>query len=214
MRSANLIPAYRLAARQRHRRVKVWTSAGIAYMLVLLGIYATCCGLWGHGLGTVTGDQEATSARMQEVSRRIRAAHSELEALDQRVKAGQAVENQPDWSVLLAVLPESAGGDIVLAQCELMPDRPAATAGAGPVFNPRSLTGGEIKCERDTAATYSLRIVGFGQTIAAVLRFAQELERMELFDQVRLVRTNGEPFLSGTATRFQIECSLTVLGPR
>jgi Tfp pilus assembly protein PilN len=199
MRSANLIPAYRLAARQRHRRIRVWMSAGIAYLLVLLGIYAACYGLWGHGLGTVTGDQETTSARMQEVSRRIRAAQSELEALDQRLKAGQAVENQPDWSVLLAVLPESTRGDIVLTQCELMPDRPAATAAVPSATNNSS---------RDAAAAYSLRIAGFGQTIAAVLRFAQELERMGLFDQVRLVRTNGEPFLSGTATRFQIECTL------
>lgn len=199
MSSANLIPAYRLAARQRHCRIRVWMSAGIAYLLVVLGVYAACYGLWGRGLSTVTGEQETTTARMQEVSRRIRAAHGELEALNQKLEAIQAVESQPDWSMLLAVLPESTRGDIVLTQCELAPDRPAATAAVPSAPN---------NVPRDAAAAYSLRIAGFGQTIAAVLRLARELEQMGLFDHVRLVRTNGEPFLSGTATRFQIECTL------
>jgi hypothetical protein len=59
------------------------------------------------------------------------------------------------------------------------------------------------------ATAFALTIGGCGRTVADVLKFAEGLERAGLFDQIRLVKTDTQPLLAGTAVGFEMECSLT-----
>jgi hypothetical protein len=59
------------------------------------------------------------------------------------------------------------------------------------------------------ATAFALKISGCGRTVADVLKFAEGLERAGLFDQIRLVKTDTQPLLAGTAVGFEMECSLT-----
>jgi Tfp pilus assembly protein PilN len=190
MKSRNLIPVYRLAARARRRRLRRWTIAIAVYATVVLGVYSGCRVFWGGDQTALAADLERTADRMTQTSRAVRTLQKELEMQGQALRANEAIGNQPDWSLLLATLPVKLGDDMVLRRCEVKP------AGAE--------TGAALPSE--LSESYVLRIAGYGRGMTSVLAFVQGLEALGLFDQVRLTRTGSEPFLSGTAISFQVEC--------
>jgi hypothetical protein len=49
---------------------------------------------------------------------------------------------------------------------------------------------------------------GYGKTQSAVSRFALRMDRMDLFNQVRLLRTDREQLGNGTAVAFHMKCRL------
>jgi hypothetical protein len=140
-------------------------------------------------------EEDRTTATIQSADRAIRMLQGELATQEATLKANQALEGQPDWSCLLSLLARSLGDGAVVKRCELRPRPPA-----GPV-TPASASQKE-------GDAYALRVSGVGRTVADVLQFAGELERSGLFDQIRLVKTDTEPFLSTTATSFEMEGSL------
>jgi hypothetical protein len=151
-------------------------------------------------------DPDASAAGLRETALRIEKAHQaiedaqrELATAERTLKANRAVGNQPDWSLLLALLARNLGDQVVLSQCELKPDVPgeAAVGAAGASDQPRPARGGFI-----------LKLAGYGETQPDVSRFVLNLERAGLFDQVRLVRTSSRAFLSASAIAFELECGL------
>ena len=191
MSGRNLIPAYRRAAKARGRRLRGWLIAGAAYAAILLGAYAVCRMTWGGNRMRLALEREKIDTRMQQVSRTIRAMQRDLESQNQTLSALHAIEDQPDWSLLLALLPARLTDDVFLRRCEIRP--------VGPVPADARAAAGEA---------YLLKISGYGRTMADVLAFVQALEGMGLFDQVRLVHTSSEPLLAGAAISFQVECAM------
>ncbi|MBM4018484.1 MAG: hypothetical protein FJ288_09195 [Planctomycetes bacterium] len=198
MTSTNFIPSYRIAARQRRVRLKWWVTVIAASLVLELAGIVCGYGLWCSGQIVLANEQAKTAATIQSADRAIRMLQSELAAQEATLKASQAIRSQPDWSVLLALLAGNLGDGAVLKRCELKPLRAGA---AGPVTAAASAAPA-------AAEAYSLKITGYGQTVADVLQFAQGLENAALFDQIRLVKTDPEPLLAGTAIAFELECSL------
>jgi len=192
MNDANLIPKHRLYARRRRRRLNLWATGGTAYLVLLLGAYASCYALWGGGGDAATIEQERAKARIQQTKQLIAAAQSELAAGERTLEANRALQSHPDWSLLLLLPARSMDDDVILSHCELKPDNPP----------------GDRPSPEDGAGGFRLDISGYGKTVTAVSRLALKLERTELFDQVRLLKTKRQPLLSGSATCFQIECFL------
>jgi hypothetical protein len=193
MNNVNFIPSYRRAAEQRRRRLTQWIILGIAYGVFLATAIASGYAVWGGGGAALAEELENIRTQMKVTNSEIAAMRGELEAKGKTLRAEQIVVSQPDWSLLLALLARSLSDGAVLTQCDLKPEVPAgaATVAAQPV-----------------PASFSLRLSGYGKALSPVLQFAQELERAGLFDQIRLVKTDPEPFMSGTAIRFQMECTM------
>jgi hypothetical protein len=189
MKSRNLIPAYRLTARARGRRLRAWILGGSVYAALLIGVYLGSRATWGGNREALAAEREKIDVRMQQTSRTVRSLQHELDTVNLQLHATQAIEDQPDWSLLLAMLPARLTDDVFLRRCEIKPvvAEGAATAGR-------------------TDSAYVLRLAGYGRTMTSVLAFVQGLESIGLFDQVRLTRTNSEPLLAGTAISFQAEC--------
>ena len=195
MKSVNFMPAYRIVARQRRRRMRWWAVGIVVTLLAELGGIACGYGLWCGGRMVLAKEEDRTTATIQSADRAIRMLQGELATQEATLKANQALEGQPDWSCLLSLLARSLGDGAVVKRCELKPRPPA-----GPVT-----AASALQKEGDA---YALRVSGVGRTVADVLQFAGELERSGLFDQIRLVKTDIEPFLSTTATSFEMEGSL------
>lgn len=206
VKNANFIPSYRFAARKRRRRLNAWVTGSIAYMTVLLALYAGSHALWSGAGGALADEQAQTNARIQRAGQDIRAAQGELAAQEVMLKAIQSVQKQPDWSILLALVPTALGDEVFLTRCEVRPENPAGYAAAPAAAAPPAAA------KPGAGATFRLKMSGYGRTMAAVLRFAQELERLDLFDQVQLVKTTPETLRSGGAISFQIECALGAKG--
>ncbi len=119
----------------------------------------------------------------------------------------QAVNGQPDWSMLLASVARLRGDDVVLKSCgldaaaETIREKPPEKVAdkTTPVASPAPMT---------LPARAIVRLQGYGRSQAAVGQFVLRLEQTGLFDDVLLVKTNREPFLDDHAMSFQLECQL------
>ncbi len=220
MQSVNFIPARRIAAKQRRRRMNRWAVTVSVYAMLLIGAYACSYALWGGGHAAMADEERKTSLRIEQAKRAISTLQGELTAEEATLKANQALADQPDWSVLLVLVARSLGDEVVLNRCDLGPGQALETAAAGspapgsrpsvpPTAGPPA-AGPPSPVPREAAAPgpFVLAVAGYGKTMTAVSQFVLALERLGLFDQVRLIKTNREPFLSTQAVAFQIECSL------
>ncbi len=199
MKSANFIPAYRLDRRQRRRRLLGWSGGGLAYGAALAAAYLLSQAAWGEGHAAKESELGKTEACISERSQAIKAAERQLAAAELTLKANRAVGDRPDWSLLLALLAGSLDDKVVLSQCELRPISRGreATAKPGPAVEPAGQEG-----------LFLLRLAGLGWTQAAVSDFVLRLERLGLFEQVKLIRTSRRRFLSNSAVSFELECPL------
>jgi hypothetical protein len=203
MNGRNLIPAYRRAAKARGRRLRAWFVLGAAYAAIVLGGYVVAHMTWGGNQAALAREREKIDTRMQQVTRTVRSMQHDLDAQNELLRATLAIGDQPDWSLLLALLPSRLTDDVFLRRCEIRPAGPETGGATGAATTTASAEPGDA---------YVLKISGYGRTMTDVLGFVQALEGVGLFDQVRLVRTNSEPLLAGTAIGFQLECLMTASG--
>ena len=123
-----------------------------------------------------------------------------------RLTSGRAVGEQPDWSLLLAMLSSALGDETVLRSIRLQAPPEAAPGAAGSSGKP-----GRADAAR-TLQPISLEVTGLGRTQQVVSEFVLRLEHTPLFETVRLVDTRREPFLNDHAVVFRIECVLEAGG--
>ena len=116
--------------------------------------------------------------------------------------ANRAVGEQPDWSALLRLISASLGEDLVLTRCRLGPE---GHLGRGLRKRPAPVRPSVGKRRR-----FALELSGLGRSQKAITRFLLRLEKARLFEQVSLLRTAREPFLTGSAIRFDVRC---LMGP-
>jgi hypothetical protein len=158
----------------------------------------------------VDGDSAAIAdelARAKAVLARETSARAGLDAriagAEAKVALAKFIGRHPDWSVLLDLLARERGPDIVLSRLALQPaDRPfegepgarGASAPAAPV------TG--------AAPGYVVRLAGQARTPAAATKFTLRLEKLGIFDSVRLVDTRPANVPGRDYVAFQIQCSI------
>jgi Tfp pilus assembly protein PilN len=187
----NLIPQSLRQARRHRRLVVGWTIGGGVYALALVlgcvvarSLYVADC----HALDQQMGDMVHRIATADQNSRSLKAQLVELQAQSQ---TAHAISDQPDWSMLLNVLANTMDDNLVLRDVKIFPATNSKTVVADALNGP-----GE----------YSLTIRGLGQSSADVSRFVSHLEESKFFDEVKLSRTGREPFLTGMAVSFDLEC--------
>jgi len=188
MRSINLIPSSRQAARRRRRQVG-WCAAGcVAYGLAAAAAGAVAVVVWGGRDVAVTGELSSVQQDIQKSNQSLAQANAALARARTVLGATRQMCERPDWGQLPALLAQEGSDRVMLRTCELSPAGPA-TAGV-------------------PAGPFVLLAAGVARTPADAQQYAIRLQKTGLFDRVTLVDTHREPFAGLEAAAFRIECAL------
>lgn len=198
MKCVNLIPSHRRDAQARTSRLRAWSFCGGAYALLLILACALSYAIWGGDQAAVAAQSERALRQVDEAQRVVAKLQPELNEAQARLGMIRLIDDQPDWSVLLRLLAKSSTDEVVLSQCRL--DVSAESA------KPR---GAALPTTKPDSATHVLTVTGYGVSQAAVSHFVLRLEEAKLFDQVNLIKTSREPYASGEAFAFRVECPLS-----
>jgi hypothetical protein len=199
MKSVNLIPAPRRDAKRRRRQRRACTAVCGAYAIVLAGAVGFTQLGWrtgGHSLGERLS---ATDAAIQRLEHQTAEARSELSAARATVEANRIVAEQPDWSILLALLAKTTGKDVVLKTITIAPPTTLAT----PASN--AANGGAVASK--STPEFALEVSGVGRTPLAVSQHVLRLEQTGLFSKVALLDTGREAFLNENSVAFRLQCT-------
>ncbi len=191
--AVNLIPAHRLEARHRRRRLHAWTIAILAWAGVLAALWL---GAW---IG-LTGPDRALARQIHQAQQQMRDQEAAIAALEPELvdaeaslAAGRRVGDEPDWALLLSLVAHWLDDKAVLTRARLAP--------VDDIADPND----ELEQRQ-----YRLDLAGLAATQAEVSRLVLRLEQAPVFDEVKLVHTQREPFLDDRhAVGFRIECTLT-----
>ena len=187
----NLVPAPRRIARQRNVRVRRWVIACAAWAVALVLGYAAYRASWDPGPADLPNRIAEQHARAQQLQTAMHTHATQLADTTRLLRANAAVEAQPDWSALLAMIADALGDQVVLTGCNLAPmpapDAPREQAMLAPIG-------------------YRVRLRGFGRTQTDVSQFSLRLESLDLFAAVRVLQTRREPFGAGHAVAFEFDC--------
>ena len=191
IRGVNLLPAKRKLARQCRRYRLRWTAGLAVYATVMAGVW-----LVSHQLGT--GPEAALADEVYTVRRQIADAEQNLAQVTPRLAqakqtlaANRSVALRPNWSLLLDLLADLLDDQTMLRGVELRP-----------------LASGSTAATHDDTTAYRLRIRGVAESQTAVMAYVLRLEATGLFDHVKPVGTQPEPFRDQRLIGFEIECHL------
>lgn len=216
MTAINLIPMHRLQARQRQGRIRAWAIGGAVYAVLLVGATAACQMIWGQTDREVADELRDLETQVTQTRSQIAAMKPELMEAGAQWEASRAVAVQPDWSVVLALLGEIRGKNVVLERCALKPVKEAAAKakdktvgkfGAATKPTPEG-TMTAPAADRRKPMNFTLEIGGLGREQTDVSQFVLKLERTGLFGTVKLLETARYPFGDGQAVSFRIRCSI------
>jgi len=202
----NLIPRARRQQTRRRVHQRRWIKASAGYglfigiaLVVARLVSATDAGAIDQRIASANATITTDRASVVGLRRQLREAATLL-------KAQYAVQGQPDWGVLLALLAEAAGDDVVLRECRLQ----HLTGGLGSGANPRGAVSGS-RVETGIPPTY-LELGGLGRSQGTVTQFVLRMDEIRLFKKVKLQDTRREPFGDGHAIAFRVVCLLDTAG--
>jgi hypothetical protein len=187
-------------------RLRHWLAVGGAFVGMLVLVCITCDITWGVGTEPLAAEINHVTDRIATSGKAIVGLREQLTASRRKLNAFRGVGRQPDWSVMLKLVADGLGNEVVLKSCELneMAISPE-TASSGSAKSKISLTS---VSEDDKQIVFVLDVAGFGRSQTAVSQFVLRMERLGMFDNVRLVSTIREPFLNAKAVAFRLKCRL------
>lgn len=194
MISINLMPARRQEERMKCAYIQRWIAGGVAYCFVVLIV---CVAV---RLTAVTPnrdreyDLDEARQSVHSLNVAIQAIEAELEQGQSMLAATQDLANNPDWGLLLGFVGKLVSGDLVLREYQL---EDAVQAG---VINPAADVQGR------PGGSFQFVVKGWGRTQAAVTDFTLKLERIGLFENVKLLDSNLQPVGSSSAVSFTVQC--------
>ena len=218
MNSVNLIPAPRLVARKRRVHLRRCATVCCAWAVASAVAAFAAHAMWRQADDSRADERLSTvSDDIARTERAISVAKTQLAAAQSTLRANQAIANQPDWSILLAVLARGIGDDVVLRSCHVHPAGGAGSRRSGGAA--RAVVAPAATANSGSAATaaagaseepvpFVLEANGIARTLAGAHRFVGDLEKTGLFARVTLLDTTREPFLTEGAIAFRLECSL------
>ncbi len=205
------MPAWRIERRSRLNRMRTWATVLGIYGVLLGGAYAACLAFGADDGKVVLEQMRQSTARFGKAGKEIRGLRASLTEASRRIAASRALAQNPDWSLLLAMVARDLSDDVVLERCSLAP------VDAGAEEKPSAPPSGAARAEALGAREvlyqrYLLDLSGFAQTQTGVSQFVLRLENSRLFESVRLIKTQKRQFMDGQAVSFRIECALSGKG--
>lgn len=201
MQQLNLIPLPRRRLKRSRRHLGV-SAAICAAFLALSAAYVGAAAMLVDSNPSLNDDLAEARASIERGGKKLSALTAEASAARSRLLAATVIREQPDWSMLLALLGEKTGDDVVLRACRVKPID-AAPAKTAPGKAPAKPVAAALESK------FIVELGGLGRNQMAVSHFVLRLEQSGLFDRVTLMDTNREAFLSGEASGFRVECALS-----
>ncbi|MCP4379489.1 MAG: PilN domain-containing protein [bacterium] len=202
MKCFDLMPEPRRQAKACRARIHQWLVVGVAYVVMLVTICVVCHRTWGIGPDPLTKEISQTTDSIRKYGKTIVVLQKQLVSSRWKLDTFKGVGQQPDWSVVLTLLADGLGNEVVLSGCELDEIRIPLDSDASGNQQP---TSGALEDKKQKMA-FVLSVSGFGRSQTAVSQFVLRMERSGLFDNVRLVSTVREPFLNAKAVAFRLKC--------
>lgn len=207
--SINLVPVPRQIDRMRRSRIKTWLIAGSAYSVLLVVLFAVFQVMTGTAFQSVDKELHEVNAELASTGKNIQAIQPQLVNSKSTLQASRAVGNQPDWSVLVALLASRLNERVVLSHMGLSPAVVIADQPSVPRVVRR---GSTVKPAQDEGAKapqqFNLDVRGMAKSQAALSTFVLKLEQANLFAKVILQDAQRVGFVEGEAIQFQIQCTL------
>jgi hypothetical protein len=199
MARVNLIPANRLAAKRVRRRLRVWAVSLIGYAGVVISACIAAHLIWGTGHAALARDLDAARQATKRSNETVANLRREVAKAQDTQRTIQVVTDHPDWSLLIAALAKHLGDQAVLRETRLSPIVASAAA----------VTPVKLNTPAAPARTrYRLDLRGLARSQTAVSEFVAALEAAGVFDEVKIVRTGREAYLTSMAVSFDLECML------
>ncbi len=205
MRDVNLIPVERRAHKRKMRRLSVWAAVCGVYISGVTFLLSVAYFSWGRDTGDMAERLRLTTDRIKEYHSTILDIRKEMAQAKTELYTIHTIQQQPNWSKLLWLIGEALGEEIVLNKCQLttlVGDREDVVKRVH--LEPTVSTLSSYFADR----RYTLTLSGYSQTQSAVPLFVLRLERLGLFESVRLEKSRRQGFLDGLTTAFHIECIL------
>jgi hypothetical protein len=204
MSAINLLPPKYREKRRMGMIRKRWIITGGCYVLLL-----AAGGLAARGFDTIDDNSVRTQiakmgAQATQAEARQKTIMTELTRLSADRQLRELVNSPVDYAILLAGLGKCVHEDAILTglRWEVMPAAAPDRVMAGP--------GEKTKLADPFAGPVRLKVemTGLVQEQPAIGRLVRRIHDSGLFDQVRLVKSSREGFLSSNAFSFQIECEI------
>ena len=184
MPNVNLIPIERQAQLQQRQHLRRWMVIGAIWGGLVLSACVGAQLAWGVNDAAIAEELSQTDKHTAEMNQKLNDTRRQLAEAETLRQTAMSLSDQPDWSILLAILGGSVGDDLVLREIHLKPDANAVVK------------------------QYSLQMIGISKTQESVSQFVLKLQSSGLFDEVKLLRTGREPVLETSAVTFEISCAM------
>lgn len=201
---ADLIPMPIRVARRRGARVRTWASICGTYVCILVCAYGAVAAAIDSD---PSGIADRLALRVRENGKQqaqVKETTAELQSAQRVLDANHAVGDQPDWSILLAMVSLKTEDRVVLRAFQITPQNAPATA---------EPPGGRDAQPNDSGR-FLVKIKGFARTQSEVAAFVLRLEGEGVFDKVELLESKREAFGSGEAIGFALNCAVGGGGAR
>jgi Tfp pilus assembly protein PilN len=169
MIAVNFLPKARLLAAQRRRRTRTWVFICVGYGLVLASAWAAAA--------TRHAPTESADAELAALQSKLDSREADLAALrksaavvTRRLDAAKAVAEHPDWSILLGLLADLRGPEVVLERVTMTPRAGRAQTAEGPARGGATVTLGGIALTQRAASEFIMRMEAHGLFESVVLQ--------------------------------------------
>lgn len=206
MKRINLIPKQRREAAKSSRRVRGWVCACAVYCGAIVLVFLVLR-FWRDDSTMLASEISRLAQSANDSQLAIDAITPQVAEKQALLEAARVVADQPDWSVLLALLGRTVGDDVSLNYCEVDPqvEKPAAPKGPLPAAVIAAQQAAAAKAAPG-ANRFIVRIGGFAPSQRSVSQFVVRLEQSKLFGRVQLIKSDRSPV--GDATLFRVECTI------
>lgn len=212
MKSFNLIPAARRDAKVRKLHLRRCTVGCAVWGVLSLAAAGAVHAIWRSDDADGSDGLAKVAEEMRQTEKATALVRAQLIAAQSTLRANEGIANQPDWSILLALLgkmiaPERPGEETVLKSCNIRPAHMTRGGQARPDVRRQVPAQGGAAAPAEPVQ-YVLEASGMARSHAAANEFVLRLERTGLFARVTLLDTAREPFLDKDAIAFRVECAL------
>jgi hypothetical protein len=205
LRPVNLVPAPRRYASAARKRAYRWCWGVGIYASLLLTAFVACSAVVSGEADDKSPMIEKTTRQIDELTNAANAIRPQLTEAQTRLTVARTVGDQPDWSLLLAILSSTVDDNIVLTNTKL---DVAAETQATPKPAARASSKTETASAPAQPTILKLTLQGMGRSPAAVTQFVLRIERLGLFERVELARSSRQTVGSIDANVFRVECVL------
>ena len=205
MSDVNLIPPNRLASKLRRARLRTWGTICVVYVASLTIVLSSARTFWSGSARSVEAELANTQQQIDQHNEAMIDLRRQLAEAMGELEVNRATTIGPDWSKLVVMLAEQLGEEIVLNRLGLVALDQQNNQIAENIQDWLSSSPTGLP---DVNRQYTIRLAGFGRTQSSVSHLLLRLEKVDLFQSVRLVNSYRQAFLGDHAVAFTIECRI------